>query len=71
MLETHGGQAGVRSRSTLESAVGMASQTFGGTFVHVGLFEMAAAYTFHLAQNQPFVDGNNGRAWQQVSFSYA
>jgi death on curing protein len=58
MLQTHGGQAGIRDRSTLESAVGMPSQTFGGAFVQAGLFEMAAAYTFHIAQNQPFVDGN-------------
>jgi death on curing protein len=26
--------------------------------VHVGLFEMGAAYAFHIAENQPFVDGN-------------
>jgi death on curing protein len=58
MLETHGGQAGIRDRSSLESAVGMPAQTFGGEFVHAGLFEMAAAYAFHIAQNQPFVDGN-------------
>jgi len=58
MLETHGGQAGIRDRSSLESAVGMPSQTFGGEFVHLGLFEMAAAYAFHIAENQSFVDGN-------------
>lgn len=27
-------------------------------FVHDDLFAMASAYAFHLAQNQPFVDGN-------------
>ena len=58
MLETHGGQAGIRDRSSLESAVGMPMQTFGGEFIHAGLFEMAAAYAFHIAENQPFVDGN-------------
>ena len=58
MLETHGGQTGIRDRSSLESAVGMAAQTFGGQFVHAGVFEMAAAYAFHIAENQPFVDGN-------------
>jgi death-on-curing protein len=58
MLETHGGQAGIRDRSSLESAVGMPTQTFGGEFIHAGLCEMAAAYAFHIAENQPFVDGN-------------
>jgi len=58
MLETHGGQAGIRDRSALESAVGMPAQTFGGEFVHASVFEMAAAYAFHIAENQPFVDGN-------------
>ena len=58
MLEAYGGQSGVRDRASLESAVGMPTQTFGGEFVHADLFEMAAAYAFHIAQNQPFVDGN-------------
>ena len=58
MLETHGGQPGIRDQSSLESAVGMPTQTFGGDFVHVSLFEMGAAYAFHIAENQPFVDGN-------------
>lgn len=28
------------------------------SFAHKDLFAMAAAYAFHIAQNQPFVDGN-------------
>ena len=31
---------------------------FGGQYLHADLFEMAAAYLFHLVQNHPFVDGN-------------
>jgi death-on-curing protein len=42
----------------MESAVGMPTQTFGGDFVHADLFEMAATYAFHIAENQAFVDGN-------------
>jgi len=30
----------------------------GGAFAHKGLFAMAATYAFHIAQNQPLVDGN-------------
>jgi death-on-curing protein len=32
--------------------------TFGGSFVHSDVFNMAAAYAFQIAENQPFVDGN-------------
>jgi death-on-curing protein len=31
---------------------------FDGDLLHSDLFAMAAAYAFHIAQNQPFVDGN-------------
>lgn len=31
---------------------------FGGSFLHEGLFIMAAAYLFHLVQNHAFIDGN-------------
>lgn len=53
-----GGAAGVRDQGLLESAVAQPQASFGGQFVHADLFEMAAAYVFHLAQNQPFLDGN-------------
>jgi death-on-curing protein len=32
--------------------------TFGGEFLHTDVFEMAAAYLFHLVKNHPFLDGN-------------
>ncbi len=57
-LAKYGGASGVRDPGGLDSAVAQAQATFGGEFVHAGLFEMAAAYAFHVAQNQPFVDGN-------------
>ncbi len=57
-LPRYGGSAGVRDRALLESAVAMPRATAGGEFAHEDLFAMAAAYAFHLAQNQPFVDGN-------------
>lgn len=31
---------------------------FGGEYLHKDLFEMAAAYLFHIVQNHPFIDGN-------------
>ena len=31
---------------------------FAGEFLHADLFEMAAAYLFHIVKNHPFIDGN-------------
>jgi death-on-curing family protein len=36
----------------------MPAAGFGGRFLHEDLFEMAAAYLFHIIRNHPFVDGN-------------
>ena len=57
-IEAFGGTLGIRDRGLLESALAMPSATFGGQFVHEGIFSMAAAYAFHIAENQPFFDGN-------------
>jgi death-on-curing protein len=57
-LATYGGAAGVRDAGLLESTVAMPRATAGGVHAHEDLFAMAAAYAFHIAQNQPFLDGN-------------
>lgn len=57
-LAKYGGAAGIRDEGLLESAVATPRATFGGSFVHEDLFAIAGAYAFHIAQNQPFVDGN-------------
>ncbi len=57
-LARYGGGAGIRDAGLLDSALGTPRATFGGGFVHEDLFAMAAAYAFHIAQNQPFLDGN-------------
>ncbi len=54
----YGGEHGVRDLGLLESAVAQPRATFGGNFLHKDLFEMAAAYLFHIVQNHPFLDGN-------------
>lgn len=61
-IERYGGATGIRDRGLLESAIGMPQASFGGEFMHKGLFEIAAAYAFHIAENQPFVDGNKRTA---------
>jgi death-on-curing protein len=57
-LNRFGGAPGVRDAGLLASAVSQAQATFDGEFLHADLFEMAAAYHFHLVQNHAFVDGN-------------
>ena len=57
-LRHFGGSAGVRDRGALESAVAVVQAAFDGTLLHEDVFHMAAAYAFHIAENQPFVDGN-------------
>jgi death on curing protein len=57
-IERYGGSQGVRDWGMLQSAIAMPSAGFGGQYLHADLFEMAAAYLFHIVQNHPFVDGN-------------
>jgi death-on-curing protein len=54
----YGGGHGVRDLGLLESAVAQPQAMFGGNYLHQDVFEMAAAYLFHLVQNHPFLDGN-------------
>lgn len=61
-IERYGGAAGVRDLSLLLSALSMPEAGVQGEYVHGTLFEVAAAYLFHLAKNHPFVDGNKRTA---------
>jgi death-on-curing protein len=58
VLTDHGGSPGLRNPSGLAAAIGMPPQSFDGEFLHQFPFEMAAAYAFHIAESQAFVDGN-------------
>ena len=57
-VDLYGGEHGVRDLGLLESAIAQPRATFGGESLHKDVFEMAAAYLFHLVQNHPFLDGN-------------
>jgi death-on-curing protein len=57
-IDRYGGSFGVRDMGLLRSALAMPAGSFRGSFLHADLFEMAAAYLFHIVQNHPFVDGN-------------
>jgi death-on-curing protein len=58
LIERYGGAPGVRDAGLLHSAIAMPQASFGGELLHKDLFEMAAAYLFHIVQNHPFIDGN-------------
>ena len=57
-IRRYGGSLGIRDVELLHSALGMPEAGFGDQYLHADLFEMAAAYFYHIVQNHPFVDGN-------------
>ncbi len=57
LLALHGGPAGLRDASLLESALARPRQLRAYT-EGTGVIEMAAAYTVGIVRNHPFVDGN-------------
>ena len=61
-IKRYGGQSGIREMRLLQSALAMPQASFGGEWLHRDLYEMGAAYVFHLSQNHPFVDGNKRTA---------
>jgi death on curing protein len=61
-IRVYGGASGLRDLELLQSAIAMPETTFNGEYLHPSVFEMAAAYFFHLALNHPFVDGNKRTA---------
>jgi len=54
----YGGSPGIRDLGLLQAALAMPRAGAGGQYFHSDLFEMAAAYLFHIVKNHPFVDGN-------------
>ena len=57
-IANYGGSDGLRDLGLLESALAQPEAGFGGQYLHADVFEMAAAYLFHLVMNHPFIDGN-------------
>jgi len=55
-LANHGGAEGIRDPHLLESALARPKNLFA--YGKTDLCELAAAYTFGIAKNHPFFDGN-------------
>lgn len=65
LMAEHGGASGVRDNTLLDSALARPKQRFAYDST-VSLFELAASYSFGLAKNHPFVDGN-----KRIAFTIA
>lgn len=61
-LSEHGGSAGVRDESLLDSALARPQQLHAYGDPPADLAELAASLAFGLARNHPFVDGNKRTA---------
>jgi len=59
-LAIHGGSAGLRDATLLESALGRPRNKWA--YEEADLPELAAAYGYGIARNHPFVDGNKRTA---------
>jgi len=57
-IVNYGGKDGIRDISLLSSALSIPQSTFEGKFLHKDIYDMAAAYIYHISQNHAFVDGN-------------
>ena len=57
-IEEFGGLHGVKDEGLLASALAQVESGFGNEYFHKDLYEMAAAYLFHLVNNHAFTDGN-------------
>jgi death on curing protein len=58
LIQRYGGIDGIRDNGLLQSAIAMPLASYGGDYLHADIFEIAAAYMFHIVQNHPFLDGN-------------
>ena len=59
-LSRFGGSSGIGDLGMVESALGAAQNTYW--YGRGDLFDIAAAYAFHIAESQAFVDGNKRTA---------
>jgi death-on-curing protein len=59
-IATYGGSYGLRDENGLESAIAAPQNIY--YYEDADIFELAAAYLYHLAESQAYVDGNKRTA---------
>ncbi len=69
-IKRYGGRQGIRDFGLLESALAQPEASFGGEWLHRDVYEMAAAYAYHICQNHPFIDGNKRTALARVRWCF-
>jgi death on curing protein len=57
-IKRYGGLSGIRDIELLKSAIAMPAAGVGENYLHTDIYEMAAAYLYHIVRNHPFTDGN-------------
>ncbi len=62
VLAAHGGAAGIRDQTLLESAAAAPQASMMGQPLISDPLEIAAAYLFYICRNHPFIDGNKRTA---------
>jgi death-on-curing protein len=63
IIHKYGGREGIRDKNLLLSAIYQPQQMFERQYLYNSIPKMAAVYAYHLAENQPFVDGNKRTAF--------
>jgi death-on-curing protein len=61
-VKNFGGLHGIRGEALLTSAIFAPQSSFGGKSPYIDLIDIAAAYSFYLCRNHPFLDGNKRTA---------
>jgi death-on-curing protein len=57
-LERYGGSPGINDIGLLQSETAMPRTGISDRYLHEDLFEMAAAYLYHIVKEHSFIDGN-------------
>jgi death-on-curing protein len=58
LIDKFGGSHGIKDEGLLISPLAQPESYFENNYLHKDIFEMAAAYLFHLVKNHAFYDGN-------------
>lgn len=69
VVETSGGNPGIRDEGLLHSALARPRMTFGGVALYPTLFDKVAVLGHSLIKNHPFVDGNKRLAFEAMDIT--